>query len=239
MVFEDIHWADSALLDFIEYLVEWSRERPIFVVTLARPELADRRPAWGAGTRNFTSIFLEPLPADQMDSLLSEPVPGLPDELRTRILERAEGIPFYAVETVRMLIDRGILVRENGAYRLEGSAEKLEVPETLQALIAARLDGLAPEERRLLQDAAVLGRTFTLQGLTAITGLPEDRGDGSPRRARSQGGPLDLDRPAPVRPGAVRIPPGSGQEGRLRHDVEARTQVASLGCRLVPSLRGR
>jgi predicted ATPase/class 3 adenylate cyclase len=174
MVFEDIHWADSALLDFIEYLVEWSRDRPIFVVTLARPELADRRPAWGGGTRNFTSIFLEPLPEEQMDSLLSEPVPGLPDELRSRILERAEGIPFYAVETVRMLIDRGILVRENGAYRLEGSAETLEVPETLQALIAARLDGLAPEERRLLQDAAVLGRTFTLQGLTAITGLPEE-----------------------------------------------------------------
>jgi predicted ATPase len=123
MVFEDIHWADSALLDFIEYLVEWSRERPIFVVTLARPELADRRPAWGGGTRNFTSIFLEPLPADQMDSLLRDPVPGLPDEIRTRILERAEGIPFYAVETVRMLIDRGILVRENGAFRLEGSVE--------------------------------------------------------------------------------------------------------------------
>jgi class 3 adenylate cyclase/tetratricopeptide (TPR) repeat protein len=174
MVFEDIHWADSALLDFIEYLVEWSRDRPIFVVTLARPELAERRPAWGGGTRNFTSIFLEPLPEDQMAFLLSDPIPGLPDELRTRILERAEGIPFYAVETVRMLIDRGILVRDNGAYRLEGSADTLEVPETLQALIAARLDGLAPEERRLLQDAAVLGRTFTLQGLAAITGLAED-----------------------------------------------------------------
>jgi len=174
MVFEDIHWADSALLDFIEYLVEWSRERPIFVVTLARPELAERRPNWGAGTRNFTSIFLEPLPAEQMGSLLSDPIPGLPEVVRARILERAEGIPFYAVETVRMLIDRGILVRENGAFRLEGSIDTLEVPESLQALIAARLDGLDAQERRLLQDAAVLGRTFTHQGLVAITGLPED-----------------------------------------------------------------
>jgi class 3 adenylate cyclase/tetratricopeptide (TPR) repeat protein len=173
MVFEDIHWADSALLDFIEYLVEWSRERPIFVVTLARPDLAERRPGWGAGTRNFTSIFLEPLPSEQMDSLLSDPIPGLSDDVRARILERAEGIPFYAVETVRMLIDRGILVRENGSFRLEGSVDTLEVPESLQALIAARLDGLDPQERRLLQDAAVLGRTFTLQGLVAITGLPE------------------------------------------------------------------
>ena len=93
MVFEDIHWADSALLDFIEYLVEWSRDRPIFVVTLARPELTERRPAWGAGTRNFTSIFLEPLPSEQMDSLLSDPIPGLPESVRGRILERAEGIP--------------------------------------------------------------------------------------------------------------------------------------------------
>jgi class 3 adenylate cyclase/tetratricopeptide (TPR) repeat protein len=173
MVFEDIHWADSALLDFIEYVVEWSRERPIFVVTLARPDLAERRPGWGAGTRNFTSIFLEPLASDQMDSLLRDPIPGLPEGVRTRILERAEGIPFYAVETVRMLIDRGILVRENGAFRLEGSVETLEVPESLQALIAARLDGLDPQERRLLQDAAILGRTFTMQGLVAITGVPE------------------------------------------------------------------
>ncbi|MDQ4109272.1 MAG: hypothetical protein M3138_10775, partial [Actinomycetota bacterium] len=138
------------------------------------PELAERRPAWGGGTRNFTSIFLEPLLADQMDSLLRDPIPGLPEDVRERILERAEGIPFYAVETVRMLIDRGILVRENGAFRLEGSVDTLEVPESLQALIAARLDGLDPQERRLLQDAAVLGRTFTLQGLAAITGLPED-----------------------------------------------------------------
>ncbi len=172
MVFEDIHWADSALLDFIEYLVEWSRDRPIFVLTLARPDLAERRPTWGAGTRNFTSIFLEPLESAEMDSLLRDPVPGLPEEVRARILERAEGIPFYAVETVRMLIDRGILVRENGVFRLEGSVDTIEVPESLQALIAARLDGLEPQERRLLQNAAVLGRTFTLPGLEAITGLP-------------------------------------------------------------------
>jgi predicted ATPase/class 3 adenylate cyclase len=173
MVFEDIHWADSALLDFIEYLVEWSRDRPIFVMTLARPELAERRPAWGAAKRSFTSIFLGPLESEAMDTLLREPVPGLPDEIRMRILDRAEGIPFYAVETVRMLIDRGILVRDDGGFRLQGSLDTLEVPGSLQALIAARLDGLDPEERRLLQNAAVLGRQFTVPGLVAITGSPE------------------------------------------------------------------
>jgi class 3 adenylate cyclase/tetratricopeptide (TPR) repeat protein len=173
LVFEDIHWADSALLDFVEYLIEWSRDVPLFVLTHARPELTDRRPTWGSGKRNFTSIFLEPLPADAMEILLTGPVPGLSDEVRDRILERAEGVPFYAVETVRMLLDRGILVREGNAYRLTGDVETLEVPETLHALIAARLDGLSPEERRVVQHAAVLGRTFTLRGLATVSSLSE------------------------------------------------------------------
>src|SRR5262249_16860152 len=89
------------------------------------------------------------------------------------ILERAEGVPFYAVETVRMLIDRGLLIREGNGHRLVGPIETLEVPETLQALIAARLDGLAAEERHLLQNASVLGRTFTVSGLAAVTSRPE------------------------------------------------------------------
>ena len=173
LLFEDIHWADSALLDFVEYLVEWSRDVPLFVVTLARPELTDKRPTWGSGRRNFTSIFLEPLSTDAMEVLLTGPVPGLPEELRERILERAEGVPFYAVETVRMLLDRGVLVREGNAYRLSGEIETLEVPETLQALIAARLDGLSPDERRSVQQAAVLGRTFTLRGLSSVSGSTE------------------------------------------------------------------
>src|SRR6476660_1727540 len=95
LLFEDIHWADSALLDFIEYLIEWSRDVPLFVLTHARPELHDRRPTWGSGQRNGTSIFLEPLPTEAMPTLLTGPVPGLSDELHERILERAEGVPFY------------------------------------------------------------------------------------------------------------------------------------------------
>ncbi len=173
LLFEDIHWADSALLDFIEYLIEWSRDVPLFVLTLARPELADRRPTWGSGKRNFTSIFLEPLSSESMEVLLTGPVPGLPEELRERILARAEGVPFYAVETVRMLLDRGVLVREGNTYRLAGELETLEVPETLQALISARLDGLAPDERRAVQQASVLGRTFTSKGLAAVSGSSE------------------------------------------------------------------
>src|SRR5204862_5328145 len=146
---------------------------PIFVVTLARPELLERRPTWGAGQRRFSSLYLEPLTSRAMEELLTGLVPGLPSEVRDRILARAEGVPLYAVETVRMLLDRGLLVQEGPAYRLTGPVEALEVPETLLALIAARLDGLSPEERRLLQDGAVLGKTFAKHGLAALSGLGE------------------------------------------------------------------
>jgi tetratricopeptide (TPR) repeat protein len=171
MVFEDMHWADASLLDFVEYLLEWSRDHPLYVITLARPELLERRPTWGAGSRTFSAIYLEPLSEQAMQDLLAGLVPGLPQELRARILARAEGVPLYAVETVRMLLDRGLLVQEGSVYRPVGPIETLEVPETLQALISARLDGLSTEERRLLQDGAVFGKTFTRQALTTISGL--------------------------------------------------------------------
>jgi class 3 adenylate cyclase/tetratricopeptide (TPR) repeat protein len=170
LLFEDMQWADASLLDFVEYLLDWSRNHPIFVVTLARPELLDRRPTWGAGQRSFTSMYLEPLSQQAMEELLAGLVPGLPSEVRDRILVRAEGIPLYAVETVRMLLDRGLLVQDGAAYVLTGTVETLEVPETLHALIAARLDGVSAEERKLLQDAAVLGKTFTKDAVAALAG---------------------------------------------------------------------
>jgi class 3 adenylate cyclase/tetratricopeptide (TPR) repeat protein len=172
LVFEDLQWADSGLLDFIEYLLEWSRNSPILVLTLARPEVAERRPGWGIGKRGLTSLYLEPLSGDAMAALLSGMVPGLSEELRVRILERAAGIPLYAVETVRMLLDRGLVVEEDGAYRANGSLDSLEVPESLHAMIAARLDGLQPSERHLLQDAAVLGKSFTPAALSSVSGRP-------------------------------------------------------------------
>ncbi len=173
LAFEDMQWADSSLLDFVEHLLEWSRNHPLYVVTLARPELLDRRPTWGAGHRNFSSIYLEPLTAAAMEELLGGLVPGLPAGLREQILARAEGVPLYAVETVRMLLDRGALVQEGSVYRPVGEVESLEVPETLHALIAARLDGLSADERRLLTDGAVLGKTFTLEGVASLSGRNE------------------------------------------------------------------
>jgi class 3 adenylate cyclase/tetratricopeptide (TPR) repeat protein len=174
LVFEDLQWADASLLDFVEYLLDWSRNHPLYVLTLARPELAERRASWGAGKRNFTSLALEPLPDTAIDELLAGLVPGLPEELRVRIRERAEGVPLYAIETVRMLLDRGLLREEEGRYVTSGEVEALEVPETLHALIAARLDGVDASERRVLEDAAVLGKTFTRAGLAALTRMSED-----------------------------------------------------------------
>jgi class 3 adenylate cyclase/tetratricopeptide (TPR) repeat protein len=177
LVFEDLQWADTSLLDFVEHLLDWSRSHPLFVLALARPELAERRPGWGAPGRNATTLSLEPLTPKAMEALLDGFVPGLPAGLRARILDRAEGVPLYAVETVRMLLDRALLERQGDAYRPTGPIDALDVPETLHALIAARLDGLNPEERRLVQDAAVLGKSFTKAGLAALSGSGEEELD--------------------------------------------------------------
>ena len=169
MVFEDIHWADAALLEFVEALLERSRAHPIFVLTLARPDVVDRHPGWGARVRSFTSVTLDPLDDDAMRALLRGLVPGIEQDAIERISERAEGVPFYAVETVRMLLDRGLLERGENGYRVAGDLSSLQVPETLQTLISARLDSLDPNERALLQDASVLGKTFTSRGLAVLS----------------------------------------------------------------------
>jgi class 3 adenylate cyclase/tetratricopeptide (TPR) repeat protein len=168
MVFEDMQWADASLLEFIGYLLERSKNQPLFVMGLARPDTPGA--ALGATQRNATFIHLEPLAPGEMRELLARFVPGLPDDLATRIFDRAEGVPLYAVETVRMLLDRGFLVREGAVYRPTGSIGSLEVPETLHALIAARLDGLSDDERQLVQVASVLGKSFTKRGLAELSG---------------------------------------------------------------------
>jgi len=169
MVFEDVHWADASLLDFVEYLLEWSRNYPLFILTLTRPDLLERRPDWGSGRRATTSIYLDPLSGEAMTALLDGL--GLPGALAGQVRDQAEGVPLYAVETVRMLVDRGVLTPGEAGYLATGPVEELDVPETLHGLIAARLDGLSPDERRLVQDAAVLGKTFTKQALGDVAGL--------------------------------------------------------------------
>ncbi|MBW3595580.1 MAG: AAA family ATPase [Actinobacteria bacterium] len=171
LVFEDLHWADSGLIDFIEHLMAWARNSPILIVTLGRPELLDRRPTWGAGQRNFVSIHLEPLDDDDMTIVLKSLAGELPAPIRSEIIERAEGVPLYAVEMVRMLIDRGDLVDRDDAFAWVGETEHIDVPDSLHALIASRLDVLDTPDRLLVQDASVLGKTFTVESLEAVTNL--------------------------------------------------------------------
>ena len=173
LVFEDMQWSDAPLLEFVAYLLEWSRNHAILVVALTRPGSAEGKAQWAAGLRNATTLSLEPLSNEAMETLLDGFVPGLSADVRTQILERSEGVPLYAVETVRMLIDRGLLEQVGDEYRPTGPIEALEVPETLQALIAARLDALPAEERSVVQDAAVLGKTFTKAALAAVSGSGE------------------------------------------------------------------
>jgi len=174
LLFEDLQWADSGLLDFIEHLLEWSKNVPLIVVTLARPELFDRRPDWGAETRNLTKMALEPLSDDAMRQLLDGFVPGLPETAIRAILARADGMPLYAVETVRSLVAEGRLARDGDAYRPVGELGELAIPDTLRSLIASRLDALDPVDRSLVADASVLGQTFSLAGLTAVSSHTAD-----------------------------------------------------------------
>jgi class 3 adenylate cyclase/tetratricopeptide (TPR) repeat protein len=171
LVFEDLHWADDGLLDFVDDLVEWASAVPLLVVCVARPELLSRRPGWGGGKPNATTLSLSPLTHDDtarlVGALLEQAV--LPADLQVALLARAEGNPLYAEEYVRMLQDRGFLRRQDGAWRFEGS-DDLPLPESVQGIVAARLDALSPDEKALVQDASVFGKVFWAGALAAVGG---------------------------------------------------------------------
>jgi len=171
LVVEDLHWADPALLEFVDHLVDWSTGVAVLVVATARPELFERQPGWGGGKRNSTTISLSPLSSDETARLISALLPRavLPAETQVALLERAGGNPLYAEEFVRMLDDRGIV---DGHGVVKGAG--IPVPDTVQALISARLDTLALERKALLQDAAVLGRVFWGGALASMAGADEE-----------------------------------------------------------------
>jgi class 3 adenylate cyclase/tetratricopeptide (TPR) repeat protein len=156
LVFEDVQWADDGLLDYIEYLVDWVRGVPLFILCTGRRELLERRPAWGGGKVNAATVALAPLSDEETARLIStlSERPVLPAETQTALLLRAGGNPLYAEQYVRMLAER------------EG-AEDLPLPESVQGIIAARLDALSQEEKALLQGAAVIGKVFWLGALDA------------------------------------------------------------------------
>jgi class 3 adenylate cyclase len=173
LVVDDAQHADDGLLDFIDHLLATARGA-IFVMTLARPELLARRPDLGG--RRSTVIRLEPLGEPAMTELVDGLVADLPAVTRNALVARAEGVPLFAVETVRALVDRDLVVAHDGRYvPAEGVTLDLEVigaPASLHALVAARLDALSDHERRVVADASVLGASFTRQGLVALGSEP-------------------------------------------------------------------
>jgi class 3 adenylate cyclase/tetratricopeptide (TPR) repeat protein len=169
LLIEDAQHADPALLDFLDHLVDWARTSPIYVLVFARPELDEHRPGWASG-RNRTALTLDPLDARSMDTLVDALVPGMPATAVAAIAAQAQGNPLFAVETVRSLIDRDVVVPVEGVYRLVGDVGELSVPESLHALLAARLDALDPQLRTLVADAAVLGSSFPAEALVAVSG---------------------------------------------------------------------
>ncbi len=172
LLVEDAQYADAGLLDFLDHLIDWVRDLPVYVLVFARPELGQARPGFGAG-RNRSTLTLDPLDAASMDLLVDALVPGMPSAARSKITRQAQGIPLFAVETVRSLIDRDIVQPVEGVYQLTGDVGELAVPDSLHALLAARLDALDPGARRLVADAAVLGTTFPAEALIAVSGQDE------------------------------------------------------------------
>ena len=178
IVIEDLHWADQALLDFCEHLLEWVSGVPMMLVVTARPELLDKAPTWGSGHRNATMIGLARL-TDADTALLVTGLLGsavLPAATHAHLLRRAGGNPLYAEEFIRMLADQGQLPRPSMmSERLaDGQSELAELfPESVQAIIAARLDSLPPASKALLLDAAVIGQTFWSGSVAALSGRPD------------------------------------------------------------------
>jgi class 3 adenylate cyclase/tetratricopeptide (TPR) repeat protein len=159
LVFEDLHWADDGLLDFVDYLTDWAGEVSLLVVSSARPELLARRPGWGGGKPNAITLSLVPLSdvdtARLIGSLLGRPV--LEAGQQTLLLVHAGGNPLFAEQYVQMLAEHG-------------ADGELPLPESIQAIVGARLDLLAPPEKRLLQDAAVIGKVFWPGAVAALGG---------------------------------------------------------------------
>jgi class 3 adenylate cyclase/predicted ATPase len=172
LLVEDAQYADHGLLDFLDHLIDWVRDLPIYVLVFARPELHQGRPGFGAG-RNRSTLTLDPLDTKSMDQLVDALVPSMPPSARSAITRQAQGVPLFAVETVRALIDRDIVQPVEGEYRLTGDLGQLAVPDSLHALLAARLDALDPGVRRLVTDAAVLGASFPAEALVAVSGQDE------------------------------------------------------------------
>jgi class 3 adenylate cyclase/tetratricopeptide (TPR) repeat protein len=175
VVFDDVHWAEATFLDLLEYLADSLGSAPVLLICLARPELLEIRGNWMTAKPNASLVNVGSLTNDQMDGLIRNLVGGaaLEEDARTRIGNAAEGIPLFVEETLRMLVDDGLLQPAAGVWTVTGDLAELTIPPTISALLTARLDRLKPPERALVERASVIGRTFWW-GAVAAMSPPQD-----------------------------------------------------------------
>jgi class 3 adenylate cyclase/tetratricopeptide (TPR) repeat protein len=171
VVFDDVHWGEPTFLELLEYLADWIRTQPVLFLCLARPELLETRPGWMAGKPNATQITLQPLVGAEVDRLIENLVGGaeLAGEARRHIADVAEGNPLFVEETLRMLVDDGMLQPSEGAWTVTGDLSVITVPPTIDGLLTARLDRLDAEERDVIERASVVGREFWWGAVSALS----------------------------------------------------------------------
>ena len=175
VVFDDVNWAEPTFLELVEYVADWVRGSALLILCLARPELLEDRPSWGGGKLNATSVLLEPLDNDESADLIVARLGRLDvdDDVRRRVTDVAEGNPLFVEEMLTMLVGEGLVAREDGRWVAVGDLAGARVPLTIQALLAARVDKLEPDERTVLERAAIEGKVFHRGALVAL-GAPSD-----------------------------------------------------------------
>jgi class 3 adenylate cyclase/tetratricopeptide (TPR) repeat protein len=178
VILEDIHWAEPTFLDLMQYLVRFSTDHPLLLVSTARPDLRELRPDWGSVVE---TIVLEPLARAECDRLIANLLGqvGLPADVQVRITDAAEGNPLFVEEMLRRLIDERLLERDDGHWTARGDLSRVAVPGTISALLSARLDQLGSEERGVIQRASVVGKVFWWGAVTDLSPERDRPGVGS------------------------------------------------------------
>jgi predicted ATPase len=219
VIFDDLHWAEPTFLDLVEYIGDWSRDAPILLACVARPEFLDARPQWAGGKLNAASVLLEPLGTEESGQLVTNLLSaGLAEQAQTQITEAAEGNPLFLEEFLRMLIDDGLLARSGDNWSPTTDLATISVPATIQALLAARLDQLDSEDRAVIQRASVVGKVFDAAAVAEL----------SPKAAQPAIGErlMALLRKELIRPSHENL--AGGEAFRFRHDLIRDAAYASL-----------
>ncbi len=214
VVIDDLQWAERPVLAVIEQLAERMTSVPLAIVCIARPEFVESHPGWSSGKPNATTLTLDPLNPTETATLISRllEIEALPEALRAQIVDRSAGTPLFCEELIHMLIDEGQLIQEAGRWKSTGTVEHVEVPQTISAVLAARLDALPEVERSMLQAASVVGERFELRQMQELT----EESDAEPVLESLR------------RKGLVLFGEKSGDEMRFRHLVIRDAAYASL-----------